>query len=153
MKEIKLTQGFVTQVDDEDYEYLNQWKWCTQKDRNNYYAVRSIKKKLKKMSRIIINAPDGMQVDHIDHNGLNNQKYNLRICTNSQNCMNRRPYGKSKYLGVVIDKGKYIRARIKVNGKLINLGTFETEENAAKIRDEASIKYFGEFANLNLKIK
>ena len=85
MKEIILTQGQVALVDDEDFEYLNQWKWCAIKSRKTYYTTRTIYIPCKMtviMHRIIMNTPLDMTVDHIDHNGLNNQKYNLRICTN-----------------------------------------------------------------------
>jgi len=158
MKEIQLTQGFFVQVDDSDFNWLNQWKWHAVKNRNTFFARRngSIKhnksRGLVYMHRIIMDAPKNMQVDHIDHNGLNNQKSNLRICNNSQNHMNRTPWGSSKYLGVHIKlKGKYIQSQIKANGKTIHLGLFKTEEEAAMAYDRAAKFYFGEFANLNFK--
>lgn len=158
MKEIKLTQGQVALVDDEDYEYLNQWKWCANRSIGGYYAVRTDKQKADQkreticMHRLILNAPKGLQVDHINHNTLDNTKQNLRICTNSQNQMNRSPCGKSKYLGVTYYRNNTcLRASIKANNKSIHLGYFKTEEEAAHAYDEAAKKYFGEFANLNFK--
>ena len=155
MKKIKLTRGLVTQVDDEDYEYLNQWKWYASKNKSYYYVARTewkgIHKKYFYMHRVIMNASKEIQIDHINHNTLNNQKYNLRLVTPSQNNMNRIAGGKSKYIGVSYAKGKYICAFIKVNGKTKYLGTFNTEEEAAKERDKASIKYFKEYALLNFK--
>ena len=104
MKEIKLNHGYVTLVDDEDFEYLNQWKWQLNKTGNCIYVDRITTtnkiRKVIKMHRLIMNTPKDMQVDHIDHNGLNNQKNNLRNCSVAQNRMNRKPSGTTKYLGV-----------------------------------------------------
>ena len=155
MKEIKLTQGKVTLVDDEDYEYLNQWKWCIVKGNNNYnYAYNY---KLGLMHRFILRTPQKLMTDHKDHDGLNNQRNNLRICTNGQNQMNKKSCGKSKYLGVwyITHKRKdkkytYIISMIVIEGKQIYLGQFKTEEDAALAYNEAAIKYHGEFANLNV---
>jgi hypothetical protein len=97
-----------------------------------------------------MNAPNILQVDHIDHNGLNNQKSNLRICTLAENRRNRRARGKSKYLGVYYDNG-YIRAVISVNGIQKRLGYFKIEETAAMAYDKAATIYHKEFANLNFK--
>jgi hypothetical protein len=154
MKEIKLTRGLVAMVDDEDYDYVNQWKWQARKCRDKtYYAIRSINTKgvitADIMHRIIMKTPVGMQVDHIDHNGLNNQKSNLRNCTQSQNSSNRTAYGKSKYLGVHIrENGKY-RASIRRENKRKDLGTFKNEIDAAIAYDRAALAY-GEYANLNI---
>lgn len=155
MKEIRLTLDKIALVDDEDYDYLNQWKWCAMKIKNYYYAGRGIHNKnirhLILMHRLIMNAPKGMEIDHIDHDGLNNQKFNLRICTTSQNQMNRLPIGGSKYLGVSYNQGKYIVAQIRVNGEIKKLGMFKTEEEAALAYDNAAKLYHGEFSNLNFK--
>lgn len=98
MKLIPLTQGKFAQVDDEDYDYLMQWKWYTKKGRNTFYAVRSIftrtkegKKSSKRvyMHRDLLNIQDSnILVDHIDCNGLNNQSNNIRECTMKQNQAN-----------------------------------------------------------------
>lgn len=162
MKEIKLTQGYVALVDDEDYEYLNQWKWQVLKKKYTQYAFRKKQRNQAKqtllMHRVIMGLSGNNQVDHIDHNGLNNQKYNLRICTNGQNQMNKRAYGKSKYLGVYFNyrKGKnkttkHIISNITLNKKNVYLGTFKTEEEAAKAYDIAASLHHKEFANLNFK--
>lgn len=151
MKEIKLTKGFITLVDDEDYQYLNQFKWHVLQPGISKYAARRINGVYYFMHRIIMKTPDSMQVDHIDHNGLNNQKSNMRNCTQHQNLMNTRKYtGRSKYLGVSFNK-KYISAQISVNYKKIHLGYFMTEEAAARAYDEAAKRYFKQFANLNFK--
>lgn len=172
MKLIKLTQGQFAQVDDEDYDYLNQFKWCTQKNRNTYYAVRAIHMNGKKckviMHRVILELKDSkILVDHIDRNGLNNQRNNLRSCNNSQNQMNKRSKGISKYLGVSLQNYKSTskntpeliynkwHAAISPNKKRISLGLYpftpEGEILAAKAYDQAAKEHYGEFANLNFK--
>lgn len=166
MKEIKLTQGKVALVDDADYEWLNQWKWWAHKDYNTFYARRSYLLNGKtvgvKMHRLILNLTDPKIIgDHKDGNGLNNQRYNLRICTTSDNGRNRKTAnGSSKFVGVsrVITKAQsgkdyqYWRGNIKPDkhSKIINLGHFKTEAEAAKAYNEAALKYFGEFASLNV---
>ena len=110
MRLIPLTQGKFAQVDDEDFMSLNQYKWFAHKNGNNFYAIRNSPriqgKQLKiRMHEIILgNSKDKMVIDHIDHDGLNNQKKNLRFVTVSQNCKNKRASsnGNSKYLGVYI---------------------------------------------------
>lgn len=153
MKKIGLTRGLYALVDDEDYEYLNQWKWCAMKNRKRFYSMRVVwgdKPKTILMHRLIMNTPKGMEVDHIDHNCLNNQKNNLRNCKPEQNQMNRLARGRSKYLGVSYKK-KYIVAQIKHNYKTIYLGYFKSEEDAAMAYDNKARELFGEYANLNFK--
>ena len=169
MKTINLTKGFIALVDDEDYDFLMQWKWqltfiYKRGIKTKYaYASRRIYYKRKSIGQIfmhreVMNTPKGMEVDHIDHNCLNNQKKNLRNCTHSENQRNRVPHGKSKYLGVHIFYNKsnkqvyeYIRAAIRENGKIKHLGVFKTEEDAARAYDAAAKINYGEFANLNFK--
>jgi len=159
MKEIKLTQGKVALVDDEDFEKLNQFKWYTRKCGNVFYAARMSETNLGyriilPMHRVVMNTPKDMKTDHIDHNGLNNQKSNLRICTNIQNVYNKRPQinSSSKYRGVSFIKSsskKKWRAAIKHNGKDYHLGCFEYEIDAAKAYNIAANKFWGEFAYMN----
>jgi hypothetical protein len=158
MKTIELTQGKVALVDDGDFEYLNQFSWHFE----NGYASRSEKVEGKvrtcKMHRQIMNATQGIEVDHRDHNTLNNQKANLRTCTRSQNQMNRKKYSVaiSKFKGVTKDlSGRgipYYSARISVNGKRVRRRfafTPEGEIMAAKCYNEMAKKHYGEFAHLN----
>jgi hypothetical protein len=154
MKEIILTRGMVANVDDEDYEYLNQWKWQARKSRRDYCAIRRERRGHGRkvtfyMHRIIMNAPEGVMIDHKNHNPLDNRRSNLRYCDYSQNNANRRSTGSSKYLGVHLKNGRPV-AQIKTNNKVLYLGSYNTEEDAALAYNEAANKYHGEFANLNV---
>lgn len=151
MKEIELTQGRIALVDDNDFEYLNQFTWQLQPNRNTFYAVGYIDHKTVKMHRIIMSVPSDLQIDHIDHNGLNNQKNNLRICTRQQNSMNRIP-NKSKYKGVYFrkDRNKW-NVLISVDGILKNMGYYSSEIEAARTYDTFAKEYYGEYAYLNFK--
>lgn len=155
MKSIPLTQGKFAIVDDQDYGFLMQWKWCARHDKKSdtWYAVSRISgnQRMVPMHRLIMNAPEGMEVDHRDNNGLHNWRGNLRICTGAQNKYNRRPQkaNPTGYKGVYLFEGKSWRAKIGFNKKQIHLGTFPTAEAAARAYDAAASKYFGEFAWLN----
>ena len=157
MKEIKLTQNKVALVDDEDFEYLNQFKWYVLKRPYTYYAARSIrltngKQTLILMHRVILNVPKGMETDHINHEGLDNRRINIRICTKNENCMNRNSYKNrsSRFRGVYWDKNcKKWRAQIGYKKKNYHLGLFLSENEAALSYDNKAIELFGEFANLN----
>lgn len=130
-KEIPLTQGYVTIVDQADYEWLNQWKWHVTKSRKHIYAARwrtpvTNPKEIQKMHRLIMGNPEGLEVDHIDGNGLNNTRANLRICTRTQNQWNRRIIrGISKYNGVCWkkDANKWM-AQIQVSKKTYPFRSF-----------------------------
>ncbi len=170
MKEIKLTQGKVAIVDDEDFEYLNQWKWfyCryakrTYREGESNRVIGIKRPKLyERMHRVIVKCPEGLFVDHIDGNPLNNQKSNLRICTLIENSKNRKSKtgSTSDYLGVSLRK--YIRpnktyfyweASIFSNKKITHLGHFpytpEGEIMAAKTYNEHAVIHHGAFARLN----
>ena len=120
MKEIPLTQGYVALIDDEDYELVSKYKWHVRVCNTNKYANSNVQKKRTTMSmhRLIMGFPVGLQIDHCDHNGLNNQKSNLRVCTKDENNRNRI-IGKnksSKYKGVCWHKAtKKWMSRIKLN--------------------------------------
>jgi hypothetical protein len=157
---IKLTKGKESVVSEEDFEYLNQWRWCT----HSYnYGMRNITLKGGKsqatyihrlvMERILGHPiPEGMQIDHINGNGLDNRRENLRLATRQQNRMNSRKYrrGDARYKGVLQPKGRgsWI-AQIRLNRKNIRIGLFATEEEAARAYDAKARELFGEFARLN----
>lgn len=152
MKQIPLTQGKFAIVDDEDYEFLSQWKWHI----SHGYALRSdlssYPKKTISMHRVITGTTGNQLVDHIDRNGLNNQKSNLRIVTRTQNGMNRKSHSgsSSKYKGVSWYKaGKKWEAFITYNKKRKFLGRFKSEIEAAEAYNIAATKFHGEYALLN----
>lgn len=154
MKQIALTKGQVAIVDDDDYEYLIQWSWYF----NQGYAVRNSstvngKRHTVCMHREILRNKTilNMEIDHIDGNGINNQKSKLRICEHKENSRNRKTqktYNTPGYKGVSFHNNKW-RARIGVNGKEILLGQFNNIEDAVSAYDLAAKQYFGEFANTN----
>lgn len=156
-REIQLTQGRVAIVDEADYAELSQYKWYTQNSGHTGYAKRMTSKSLGRphlvrMHRVILDAPHDMQVDHINGDGLDNRRSNLRLCTNAENQHNRRKFKNtaSKYKGLAFFSGpKMWGALIKIAGHKQWLGYFATEAEAAQAYDTAAIAQFGEFACLN----
>jgi hypothetical protein len=157
MKQISLTKDQFALVDDEDFEWLNQWKWCANKFQNRWYAYRGTKKPKMHtilMHRFIMGATKGQEIDHKDGNGLNNTRNNLRFCEHYQNLFNKKGniISVSKYKGVSLHRrDKLWRARIQINGKQRTIGYFKDEKKAAEAYDIEARKYFGEFAFLNFK--
>jgi HNH endonuclease len=159
MKTIPLTQGKVALVDDEDFNQLNQWKWHVSRDGSGkkFYALRYAyitgKRVTVHMHRLIMNAKEKLEVDHIDGDGLNNQRNNLRLCTHAENVRNYQlpKHNKSGYKGVHWNKQQQKwRAAIKVNNKEITLGHFKNIMDAVAVRDQKARELHGEFANTNL---
>lgn len=158
-KEIPLTRGLVAIIDAEDYEIVNQYKWCAVqagRSKEVFRAATSIgtrkNRKWIKMHRLIMFAKKDQDVDHIDGNPLNNTRSNLRLATRHQNCMNKKksPNRSSKYKGVWWDTwNRKWRARISFKGRDISLGSFKDERAAARAYDKAAKLLFGEFARLN----
>jgi hypothetical protein len=158
MKTIPLTQGRVALVDDVNYSWLNQWKWYAwqpNKKYNLWYALRNHQLKngkriIIRMHRLLLNSPKNKFIDHRDHNGLNNQRSNLRLCSNGENLQNQK---KRKLKGVYKSSGCKNRwfSRVRVNKMPIHLGSCGSKRDAAKIYDKAALRYFGEFACPNFK--
>jgi hypothetical protein len=163
MKQIPLSQGKFALVDDEDYDYLIQWKWYFAKKskkesgyarRKKYIGEVNGQKKWKAiwMHKEILHVGLNQKVDHIDEDKLNNQKYNLRSCTNAENSRNRgkNSANKSGYKGVCwYGKTNRWLVQIGVDFKIIRLGYFKDKDEAARAYNAAAVKYHGEFAKLN----
>ena len=149
---IPLTRGKFVLVDDDDFEWLSKVKWHYTSCGYAARAVRLSKNKtiLIRMHRNILIPPKEAQIDHINGNGLDNRKSNLRICDKTQNQGNRRKIkkAKSKYKGVALNKGKWV-SYIKDGPKIRHLGRFIREEDAALAYNFAALGYFGEFARMN----
>ena len=148
MKEIELTLGKKALVDDADYEWLSQYSWSACKGKYTIYALRSGKNKAGKfiniaMHREIMQTPDGLLTDHIDGNGLNNQRTNLRICSAGQNQHNSSPHKNrsSKFKGVSWKKsGKKWVVRIQLNYKSKHIGVYKTEIEASNAFQDMLLK-------------
>ena len=134
-------------MDDEDYFRLTKWKWYAIRPRNVWYAVRNEKGRKVYMHRELC---EGIEVDHVDGEGLNNQKKNLRRCTHRQNLQNTglRSSNKSGFKGVSwCERDQRWVAFIRDNeGNRRNLGSFKQVQDAARAYAEASKKYHKEFA-------
>lgn len=154
---IILVTGETVLIDLDDFEYLNQYSWYLFDNHGrNQYALRysrSKKQSTIRMHRDVLKITDSsIHIDHINGNGLDNRKNNLRIASIRQNAQNQkiRKDNISGYKGVsFIRKSNKWRTCICVNGKNKHLGCFETKEEAAIAYNNAAIKYFGEFARLN----
>jgi hypothetical protein len=164
MKVLLSNKSGVVVVDDEDFEIANKWKWSIRINPTSgkKYAVRMTslgvvngKRKRGRMSlhRFLMRPPKDRVIDHIDGNPLNNQRNNLRICTQQQNLWNSRRFkkGTSSFKGVSKHKrtGRW-RSHIHLNDKQIHLGYFSTEKLAAYFYNKAAVSLFGEYANLNV---
>jgi hypothetical protein len=142
-------------VDDEDFEYLSKFNWYIQKGKHTFYVYRKGKEgNIIAMHRQLLGLSDSKVFsDHKDRSGLNNQRNNLRIATQSQNEANKVAHkgSVSKYFGVCWEKQyKKWKARICKNKISVHLGYFENESDAAIAYNKAAVSYHGEFANLNI---
>jgi hypothetical protein len=152
-REIPLTQGEVTLVSAADYEFLSQWKWYAGRAGRTWYAQREQSKTCLKMHRVILGSAVGIEVDHINHDGLDNRRENIRIATSQENVHNQRCRVDSTtgFKGVALNKvrGKPFRAHINAPGRSRHIGLYNTAVDAARAYNLEAIKYFGEFAYLN----
>ena len=160
MKEILLNKGYKALIDDEDFNQVNKFKWSIAIRKRNFYAQRSYikngKPSIMLLHRYILNPCNNIQIDHIDHNGLNCQRSNLRLATNAQNSYNQRKrnslYSYSKFKGVSWNKRahKWI-SQIQFMGKNKYLGLFNDEILAWHAYNEAAERYFGNFSYFDYK--
>jgi hypothetical protein len=156
-RRIYLDEGKWTIVDCEDYYRFAGFKWCLGGGKGRFYAIRGQRigdddLKIVRLHRLIMNAPEGLLVDHKIGEGLDNKRSNLRLATRSQNQYNKgkRRNTTSKYKGVYFNKGhRKWAAQIIKSGSKIRLGYFDSEIEAARAYDEQAKKYGGEFACLN----
>lgn len=152
---VPLTRGLFAVVDIADMDLVSGRPWQAEVAHLTFYATRRAEGprgvKRVKMHRLILGLSEGeLDADHVDGDGLNNRRSNLRRATDSQNQANRvrMPPARSAFRGVTNEGGRW-RARIRVDGKLLNFGSHETEEAAARAYDAAASELFGEFARLN----
>lgn len=154
-----MAQPRYAKVDPGDYERLRKYEWFTTKSTRNFYAIRRAKgTKGKRYTTIymhheLIKVDEGLLIDHINQDSMNNLRNNLRAATRAQNIRNRKKFPNStvsKYKGICRDKNlKKWLARITFEKKKIHLGCFRDEIEAAKAYDRAAKKYHGDFACLN----
>jgi hypothetical protein len=147
--------------DDEDHNLVSQFNWHIAKGKRDVFYVRArVPNKLRgkfgfnsiRMHRLIMGANEEQVVDHIDHDGCNNKKSNLRFVSSKESMANTRKHsdGLTGFKGVTFQKKKGLyHARIRVDGKLISLGRSKNPIIAAEKYNKAALKYFGEFAHLN----
>jgi hypothetical protein len=154
MKRIKLRYGKYAIVDEELYEDLRKFVWYAKRHptTGKWYAVRYENGKNVPMHRQILRAPRRKQVDHINGNGLDNRKSNLRLVTSAENARNRDKHKNNTtgYKGVSRQKGRRkFRAQIQVHHKAIYLGWFDDPREAARVYDQAVRKYHGPYGCTN----
>ena len=153
MKEIPLTRGKVALIDDRDFEEVSKHCWRAVRPHKIWYACGRVNGEDVYLHRLLLGPPEGKEVDHINGDGLDNRRANLRVCTHQQNLANARKWRtrtSSRYKGVTRNKQtqKWI-AQIEVGGENRYLGTFEDETRAAAAYNKAAAKAFGQFARLN----
>jgi hypothetical protein len=161
MKQLRLQNGSVALVDDEDYEELSKFKWYADQRSRSCYIRRlernntpeGPRQRCVYLHRQIMQPPPGMDVDHINSDATDNRRENLRICTRSQNNQNarRRVDSNQSYKGVwITQNGKYA-SRIYDGGKKVHIGVYDNEVSAAEAYDRKAKELFGAYAKLNFE--
>lgn len=149
MKEISLTNSDKkTLVDDEDFVELSTFSWFLHQ---SGYVKRTTRDGIQ-IHRYLTSCSDNENIDHIDRDKLNNQKFNLRKASNSQNAINKHYPNRLGYRGVKYNSGKY-EAQITVNYKYKYLGRFSSMHDAAEAYNKAALELHGAFAQLNVIVK
>ncbi len=163
-KYIRLTNGGGTKVDPEDYDRLSRYKWFKNGDYvNRHQSFKGLPSST--TLRVIMHrqvmglaGDDVREIDHINHNGFDNRKLNLRICTRQQNQWNKKQWNKKQFCELryiyfcKTASGKFQAFICGNNGKTIGLGTYKDPVRAAKVRDKKAIELRGEFAYLNFPL-
>jgi hypothetical protein len=143
--------GLYALIDAADLDLVKGYTWSVDLIGGIFYAATRPNRKTIRMHRLIMACPDGLLVDHINHDGLDNRRANLRNCGKRENGLNRRapkPGSSTGFYGVE-QRWFRFRAYVSVRGERINVGNFDTAEEAAVARDEAARRYHGELATLN----
>lgn len=152
---VTLTQGYVAVIDAEDAPQVGKWNWYAWKTDRRVYAIRTCrsggKQRTVLLHRSIMGETDGLEVDHLDGDGLNNRRGNLRLATKSQNQMNarKRKTSAAKFKGVTFEgrRQKWV-TRICKNGAITHLGYFKCQTAAAVAYAKASRELHGEFGRV-----
>ncbi len=153
---IELTRGYRAVVDVADYGVLAGYKWRVQEKPGGCYAIATVAGRTVRMHRVIMDCPADMCCDHINHDGLDNRRANLRVCSHAQNAQNQRPRagGSSVYKGVSLDcETRKWHAQIMHKGQNIHIGYYDYAADAAIAYDDVAIDLFGEFACLNFNCR
>lgn len=159
MKKIPLTRGKVAVIDDKDYVYVEPFKWCAMPNGTTWYAITNVrcpdgKQRQVRMHRLLMGVKrrDGMEVDHVNHNGLDNRRNNLRVCTHQQNmCNGKAKRGKSRFRGLSWDASRqWWRVSLRVYGRDRYVGIYKDEMQAALGYDLAALRTHKEYACCNL---
>jgi hypothetical protein len=154
--EIKLRSGVAALIDVEDDNLVSDYVWWSQGGYIHGYLAPNWNGPRMLLHRLVMNAPAGVGVDHINGNPLDNRKCNLRLANQQQNMRNAKKFTRkcsSRYKGVCFKQGKYWQAYIGVDRKQIHIGYFGAEEEAAKAYDRRALELFGEFARLNFHVQ
>lgn len=163
-KELQLSDGNIALVDDADYALVSRYRWHTTRTHGRGRRIARLYARYHDnanhcfilLHRLVLNAPPGVMVDHINGDGLDCRRSNLRFCTRSQNGQNsrgRRVSSASGFKGVSWHKQvKRWRAEIQAEGHCKHLGCFDEPKDAARAYDRAALKYFGDFARLNFPL-